>query len=196
MASIFTPCEGGVFAVKNETCRNSAVDSFVTIDDPEFGRTATVPVTGFDLELSTSQQFLHTLDKFIYVYSFGDRIGTCTFSGIGFTDCTDTVDGEPGGLYQYYIKNRLGAGTQPGNGKLTATKIRMPGGRILLGFLTGLKTSIPNPAYPIVQWVLQYNVIIGSQGGDASRDASGTYFAPGGPGGAGSFGPTTTGGQA
>lgn len=165
MASIFTPCEGGVFAVKNETCRASAADAFITIDDADFGRTASVPVTGFDLDIGTSQQFLHTLDKFIYVYSFGDRIGTCTFSGMGFTDCTDSAGGAPGGLYQYYINNRLGAGTATGGGKLTATKLRMPGGRILLGFLTGLKTSIPNPAYPIVQWALQYHVITGDQAG-------------------------------
>jgi hypothetical protein len=30
----------------------------------------------------------------------------------------------------------------------------------LLGFLTGLRIEIPNPALPIVQWVLRYNVVI------------------------------------
>jgi hypothetical protein len=166
MASIFTPCEGGVFAVRNETCRNTATDAFVTIDDAAFGASS-LPVTGFDLDLTTSHQFLHTLDKFIYVYSFGDRVGTCTFSGMGFTDCTaDDGVTSPADLYKYYIDNRLGTGTFTGGGKLTATKIRMPGGRILLGFLTGMKTNIPNPAFPIVQWALQYHVIIGERGGD------------------------------
>lgn len=162
MASIFTPCEGGVFAVSDNTCGSSSAESFIIIDDPGFGATS-VPVTGFDLDLNTSQQFLHTLDKFIYVYAFGDRVGTCTFSGMGFTDCPDTAGGPPGGLYQYYVNNRLGAGTFTGGGRLTATKLSLPGGRVLLGFLTGLKTSVPNPAYPIMQWALQYHVILAPQ---------------------------------
>lgn len=193
MASIFTPCEGGVFAVSSNTCGNSPTDSFLVIEDPDFGAMK-VPVTGFELDISTSHQFLHTLDKFIYVYAFGDRVGTCTFSGIGFTDCPTTSGGStPAGVYEYYLNNRLSAGTIAGGGKLTATNIAMPGGRVLLGFLTGLKTSMPNPAYPIVQWALQYHVIISDQSSNNSLvltdPNTGTYFAPAGPGGAGSVGP-------
>lgn len=178
MASIFTPSDGGVLAVR-QTGGAVSADSFVTIDDSDGA--ITLPVTGFDLELSTSHQFLHTLDKFIYVYSFGDRIGTYTVSGLGFSDCNNAglvlatpsggqVGGSPDenhpkGIYAYYIKNRLGTGTGGSGGKLEPTKIRMPGGRILLGFLTGFKTSVPNPAHPIVQWALRYNVIIGQSGG-------------------------------
>ena len=187
MASIFTPCEGGVFAV-TESCRNTTANSYIFIEN--FGRVAKVPITGFDLDIGTSQQFLHTLDKFIYVYSFGDRIGTLTFSGIAFADGPADSSGfdkapvgQPDGIYAYYFNNRLGVGNSGGSGKLEPTKLQTPGGRILLGFLTGLKTTVPNPAYPVIQWALQYHVIIGEQSAANTQTAgSGRYSPMGGVG--------------
>jgi hypothetical protein len=45
-------------------------------------------ITGFKVQLKGGVQFLHTLNDFIYVYTFGERMGQVTISGISFyQDC-------------------------------------------------------------------------------------------------------------
>lgn len=165
MASIFTPCEGGVFRVKSDSCHTDDVVIALSVENFD----AAVPVTGVSFELSTNHQFLHTLDKFIYVYSFGDRIGQLTLSGISFTECTSTAESSPVNIYNYYMKNRLAK-------TLTPTKLQVAGSAVALGFLTGLKMEIPNPSYPIMQWALQFSVILNSPGSGVLP--SGTTLAP------------------
>jgi hypothetical protein len=149
--SVFVPCEGGVFRVKAESNTCTSTDRIVAIKVENFS--ATAPITGFSLDLGTNHQFLHTLDEFIYVYSFGDRLGQLTLSGIGFTECTTQAGGSPSGVFGYYMKNRLAR-------TLTPTTITVAGYGVLLGFLTGIRMDIPNPAFPIMQWTLQYSVIL------------------------------------
>jgi hypothetical protein len=168
MASIFTPCEGGVFRVPLEDggCHSKDVIIALSVD----GFDATVPVTGVSIDLGTNHQFLHTLDEFIYVYSFGDRIGQMTISGISFTECSTTAGGSPINVYNYYMKNRLAKTLKP-------TKLQLAGSTVALGFLTGLKMEIPNPTYPIMQWALQFNVILNTPDGGVQPPAT-TYSTP------------------
>lgn len=42
------------------------------------------PVTGFALEVGGNYQFLHTVNDFIYFYSFGDRVGELNVTGMAF----------------------------------------------------------------------------------------------------------------
>jgi hypothetical protein len=159
MASIFTPCEGGVLKVKNN-CASGGGIAVIAVDN--FATTA--PITGFSLDLSTNHQFIHTLDEFIYVYAFGDRVGELTLTGVAFfnqprstgapgiNQCNKVAD--PRDVYSYYLKNRLSR-------SMTPTQININGGEVrLIGFLTGLRMEVPDPRLPIMQWSLRFNVII------------------------------------
>jgi hypothetical protein len=113
------------------------------------------------LEMSTNHQFLHSLDEFIYVYAFGDRVGELIISGIAFTECVTTgpgatASGHMDSLYAHYLRSRLAK-------NLTPTKITLGSANTeLLGFLTGMRLEVPNPQLPIAQWVLRYQVILNS----------------------------------
>jgi hypothetical protein len=155
MASIFTPCEGGVLKVKNECASGGAV-AVIAVDN--FATTA--PITGFSLDISTNHQFIHTLDEFIYVYAFGDRVGELTLTGVAFfnqsAECDKDKVAAPNDVYKYYLEKRLSQ-------SLTPTQISINGDRVkLIGFLTGLRMEVPDPRLPIMQWSLRFNVIIDS----------------------------------
>lgn len=148
--SVFGPCDGGVFKVRSD-CPPSKYLVAVSVEN----FVANVPVTGFSLDLSTNHQFLHSLDEFTYLFAFGDRVGELTLSGVTFTrrcEQLPTTGSKP--LYNYYLDNRVSASLKP-------TKITMvQSNTTLIGFLTGMRMEIPNPALPIIQWVLRYHVII------------------------------------
>lgn len=160
--SIFITCEGGVY--KHTPGNECAADNIVVIKVDGF--VATVPVTGYAMELSTNHQFLHSLDEFIYVFAFGDRVGELTLSGVAFTGCVSSASGSvtdanPESVYNHYLQNRLSA-------KMAPTQITLGGATSakLLGFLTGMRLEVPNPANPIAQWVLRYQVILNSSAGN------------------------------
>jgi hypothetical protein len=135
-----------------------------------------VPITGFALELSTNHQFVHSLNELIYVFSFGDRVGELTLSGLCFVgECPDASAGKITTLFSHYLNKRLATNLTPAKITLGDT-----GSSQLLGFLTGIRLDMPNPEYPIVQWVLRYSVIIDSASG-AGGDGPGGL--PGNPGG-------------
>jgi hypothetical protein len=147
--SVFTPCDGKVLKVQTD-CTDAGIVA-ISID----GFLQNIPVVGFALDLSTNHQFLHSLDEFIYVFAFGDRVGELTLSGITFTGkCAGGDTADIASLYKYYLDNKVSTSLAP-------AKITVGGAATtLLGFLTGLRIEIPNPALPIVQWVLRYNVVI------------------------------------
>jgi len=128
-----------------------------------------IPITGYTLELSTNHQFLHSLDEFIYAFAFGDRIGELTVTGIAFTTeaceqaagaasrpITDEVKQE--NVYKYYLANKFSKTLRPSKIKIGENGDN----ELLLGFLTGVRMEVPNPALPIMQWALRFNVIIGT----------------------------------
>jgi hypothetical protein len=200
MASIFTPCELGVLRVNNSCATPKR--AVIAVDDYSIE----LPITGFTLDLGTNHQFLHTLDEFIYVYAFGDRIGELTLSGVAFIgdarqegSCADLSDVlGANSLLQHYLARRIGIGEQGGGPASTLILIdAAQDSGVLTGFLTGVRMDVPNPALPIVQWVLRYNVIInangagtggGGAGGTTGGGGGGTTVGTGG-GGGGTTGP-------
>ncbi len=157
--SVFKPCDGGVFRV--EECKEGGGGSPAAVSISDFP--GGMAVTGFLLELHTNHQFLHSLDEFIYVFPFGDRIGELTISGLTFLGkpCNGGGgDDDMCGIYGYYMKKRL---SKPDGFKPSTITINgcSP---ILLGFLTGLRMERMKPELPIMQWVLRYSVLIGGGG--------------------------------
>ena len=161
MPSIFTPGDHGVLRVDNGLGVPSR--AVISLDD----YTLELPITGFTLDLGTNHQFLHTLDEFIYLYAFGDRIGELMLSGIAFTGCIkDSKSSEDladklgaSVLLNHYLKNRIGRRAGPGASLIIVDAAEFSSS-VLTGFLTGMRMDVPNPALPIVQWALRYNVII------------------------------------
>lgn len=190
-------CEGGVLRV--DPGKNCGGDTIATIKVENFN--LDLPITGYALDLGTNHQFLHSLDNFIYLYAFGDRIGELTLTGIAFTgSCISDTAGNPlidqtsqCNLLSYYADNRVSSSKGPTAVKISLSQCE----NILIGFLTGMRLDVPNPALPIVQWVLRYNVIfleddvrasaarLGGVGSTGGRRGGGTSASSGlgGPGG-------------
>lgn len=168
--SIFQPCELGVLRVPSSCATTNASTAVISIDN----QSIQLPITGFTLDLGTNHQFLHALDEFIYLYAFGDRIGELTVTGIAFTTevgedgACDSLTAQlgPSALLKYYLDNRIARKAAP---QKTLIQIDPKTGSysdagVLVGFLTGMRFDMPNPALPIVQWVLRYHIIV-----DASK---------------------------
>ena len=151
-------CDGGVLRVGSgcptPTVATIAVDTF----------SLQLPITGYSLDMGTNHQFLHSLDNFIYLYAFGDRIGELTLSGLSFTG--SCVQNNGGGdisdamgqcaILSYYKDYRVS------NSKGTKVSMISLGNcsNILRGFLTGIRLDLPQPSAPIVQWALRYHVVL------------------------------------
>jgi hypothetical protein len=163
MAQVFTPCAGGV-AKYPVPAGDGECPPWVAIKVDDFTLDV-VPITGFALELNTNHQFVHSLNELIYVFSFGDRVGELTLSGISFVgECSDANAGKVITLFAHYLDKRLAQNLKPAKitvGDTTSAQ--------LLGFLTGMRLDMPNPELPIVQWILRYAVIV-----DASVGAGGS----------------------
>lgn len=152
MSSVFTPCNGGVHRVALNCGSGGGGDIFrITADGASIG----VPVTGFALELQGNYQFLHTVNEFIYLYTFGDRIGELVLTGMGFFgDLCPTAQfaGNTCTIIEFYKKNRVAKRPDP-------VSVSIGDCGIFLAFLTGMRVEISKPESSVAQWVLRFNVL-------------------------------------
>lgn len=146
--SVFSPRGGALVKVVTDAS-TSGVFSIKIANAP-----INLPVTGFTLDLSTNQQFLHTLNDFIYVHVFGDRIGALTVSGMGFIGdtCGDGSSQGVGAAVGLYNKYRLSK-------EKKGYPIALSDAGMFWGFLTGLRIDSARPDLMMVQWSLRFNVI-------------------------------------
>ena len=162
---VFTPCTGAV-----EVARKGCTDAdflTITIDGNKF--TNEFILQGVTLEMSGNYQFLHTVNDFVYFYSFGDRVGMLTVTGIGFLNtCNRAGDGtfvstqKEGAnifqIYKYYNDNKAVAR----EGKALNIVLTAPSGPPvkLHGFLTGMKIDVnQSDTGPIGYWTLRLEVL-------------------------------------
>ncbi len=118
------------------------------------------PTTGFILEMSGNYQFLHALDRFIYYYSFGDRVGEMTVSGMGFVGAVcgpgSGVRTQPSicGIYDFYKSNRQA-------NKKQALTVGADQCGAFKAFLTGMRMEVSSGqgGMPIGQWSLRFHVL-------------------------------------
>lgn len=163
--SIFNQCDGvGVLRVNDcAPATTATITPAISVDNFSAAGLA-VPITGFTLDLGTNHQFLHTLDQFIYLYAFGDRIGELVLSGIAFAGtCAKDMGGNriekelaPNNVLSYYAQNSVSRADGPEPTFITIGDA----GNVILGFLTGVRLDMPNPTMPIVQWALRYSVVL------------------------------------
>lgn len=84
-------------------------------------------------------QFLHSLKDFIFVYVFGERIGTVQISGIAFAERCPGGGGATGieNVFAYYNQNRIAA-----TGRPLSIQIGNSGNGRFEGFLTTVQGKI------------------------------------------------------
>jgi hypothetical protein len=111
--------------------------------------------------LSGNYQFLHTVNNFIYLYAFGDRISTINISGLAaIKTCGEQPNKKIQSIYDFYLANRVGK-------KKEALKIVVGGdaGEVSLrffGYLTGMTLDIKNsePYGSIGFWNMRFEAVI------------------------------------
>lgn len=117
------------------------------------GASLTLPVTGFAIEQSGNYQFLNTVNNFIYVYSFGDRIGEMVVSGVGFVKtCSGADNAKLCNVFNFYNSNKISKGRQ-----LSVTIGDC--GEAFYAFLTGMRVELQDPMTMIGQWSLRFNIV-------------------------------------
>lgn len=149
MPSIFSPAVGGVTKVSGGGAESVFSISF----EGGSGGQITAPITGFALEQNGNYQFLHTVNDFIYVYSFGDRVGELTVSGIGFAaPCTSAKSGKLCTVLDFYNANKI---ANVGDLSVTLGDCAPP----FFAFLTGMRMELQDPKTLVAQWSLRLSVI-------------------------------------
>lgn len=102
-------------------------------------------VTRFTMSQQVNAQFLHTMGAHVYVYVFGDRIGSVSLSGLSFS-CT--CDHEAPGaelMYDWYKTNRVSKRREP-------IQVTIGSAIPIEGFVTGFTEDLVDPATNLVQW--------------------------------------------
>lgn len=131
----------------------------VRLDDPAVQCNAQLlglnPAITFDSERSivtrltvaqqVNVQFLHTLGSLVYVYVFGDRMGTVSLSGLAFNcPCPDDSSLGAEKILLWYRRARASKRKEPVRVTIGKTPIE--------GFVTGITEDVVDPSIGLVQW--------------------------------------------
>ncbi len=120
-----------------------------TITPPISFETQFSIVTRMTLSQQVNLQFLHTIGSGIYVYTFGDRMGQMSLSGLAFSCAcppTDSTLSSPGVelIYNWFKDNRASKKQAPIRTTIGKTPIE--------GFVTAFTSDVVDPASGLVQW--------------------------------------------
>jgi hypothetical protein len=102
-------------------------------------------VTRLTMSQKANVQFLHTLGSLIYIYVFGDRIGTIGLSGLSFAcECPSGEELGAVKMYQWYKRHRASRRRAP---------VRVMLGReVIEGFITDFTGDVVDPSLNLFQW--------------------------------------------
>lgn len=150
MPVAFTPCAGAVALIKPTHCTGDVFKLNFSGSEGEL----TAPMSGFALELNGNYQFLHTVNDFIYVYAFGDRVGELTVSGFGFVKpCPGADSAKMCNVYEFYQKNRI---KEKGD---MSVSLGDCSNATFWAFLTGMRLEMQDPQTLIGQWSLRFHIV-------------------------------------
>lgn len=145
---VFQGAPGSVVALRDGGVQGDArVISLLQADRLHFGVTRSI-ITRLTVTQEANLQFLHTLGSHVYIYVFGDRMGTVGLSGFTFNRSCDQpgqqLDTGPARMLAWYEQNRTSRRRSP---------LRfMVGNRPIEGFVVGLNIDVVDPASLLVQW--------------------------------------------
>ena len=131
----------------------SGTFTFVKVDPAISWESHTSIITRITVAEQGNYQFLHTIGNDVYIYVFGDRMGSVTISGLSMTtDCSGSVPkgGEHGfeKIMQWYKKNRVAARKEP-------VRVTIGEGTHFEGFVVGLTGDVVDVSMRLVQYGLQ-----------------------------------------
>ena len=112
-------------------------------------------ISGVQVATENGTQFLHTLRDFVYVYTFGERIGQMTVSGVGFAAQCETGDARFHGLeytYAYYLEARASNLGRP----ITVT---VGGDTTFFAFVTGMEFGVADAERALSTFSMKMNVV-------------------------------------
>lgn len=116
-------------------------------------------ITSVTVAQQANFQFLHTIGADIYVYTFGDRVGSLTITGVSFLrTCDDAEDAEHGSsrMLSWYEEHRLSRRPDP-------LMLQIGGRAPLVCFLTGINMEMAvtasGPAPNLAQFALTLAVV-------------------------------------
>jgi hypothetical protein len=147
-------------------------------------------ITRVNVAAQGNFQFLHTLGGNIYVYVFGDRVGSLGISGLAFDSVCDDAAGTIGieRVLDYYAQNRIA-------NRKTPVKVTIGVKTTLAGYLVAVAGDVVDPKSKIYQFNLQFILAPQSRvactpagggdedGGDEEPGDGGTSTTPISPGG-------------
>lgn len=101
-------------------------------------------VTRLTVAQQVNLQFLHTIGGRIYIYTFGDRIGQMTLSGLAFSCACDHESPGAELMYSWFKDNRASSRQAPVQITIGQTPIE--------GFVVGFSADVVDPGTGLVQW--------------------------------------------
>lgn len=146
MADIFNSKPGIVSVISSD----QAVPAHIKIGDFE---PAVSLISGIDYDQRSNQQFQYSMDKNVYIYVFGDLMGTVSVRGLAFPRACS--GGDRGGLeevFDYYRTNRASANTNA----ITV----VIGKESIVGFLTAMRIRVTNTSQQSSAALYGYELII------------------------------------
>lgn len=139
----------------------------VALFDPavpaSLGLAAVYPALGWDLQRSLitrvtvahrgNYQFLHTIGNQVYVYAFGDRVGSLTVSGLAAASGCSEADPAHGVEYvlSWYAMNRVSARRAP-------VRVAIGARTAFDAFVVGVNADASDPALRLVSFSLELAV--------------------------------------
>jgi hypothetical protein len=118
------------------------------ISIPGFPNTS-VAITSIGFSQDANVQFMHSLRRIIYIYSFGERMGTVEINGVAFYR---PCDGETGlkALFNFYKNNSVSIRSTPVSFSVA--------GEGLSGFVRGIRSTFSDSQ----AGVIGYSIVMAS----------------------------------
>jgi len=154
MATIFSSRAGYVSVIREEIRGDGRVYFTDKNGDRGVFDSARIIISGVALQQKVNAQFQESLRNVVYIYSFGDRMGSCVINGLTYVrDCTAKSRAGTGlnDVMAYYSDNRLLAEGTP-----VFVNI---GGESITGFLLGLTTTLASTLYNTNRFELTFAVL-------------------------------------
>jgi hypothetical protein len=110
-------------------------------------------ITNVVIKQNANYQFLHTLGNDIYIYVFGDRVGSMTLHGFSFPEVCNNGGNESGleKMLNWYKRNKLSSREEP---------IKVAIGRITFtAFVAGFSSDVADPKTQLVRYALSVAII-------------------------------------
>lgn len=173
MPVLFQSKVGSVVALDDPAAQCTTSRTLLGVDPPITFEKQRAIVTRVTVAQQVNLQFLHTMGAMVYVYVFGDRMGTVSLSGLSFFLCEcpngmSRVDVNAD-VYQWYKQNRASRRKAP---------VRVSvGSQVIEGFVTGFTEDVVDPSLSLVQWGVNMSAL------PDDDHLGGTDFSGGNPGG-------------